>query len=374
MPIREDAVAQAISFLQDPSVVAPVENKVSFLRSKNLTQEEIDTAFARAGSSGPVTASSSSSSPPAARPQQSYYEQYPSQPYGWQPPPPPPPPRRDWRDWFIMATVMGGVGYGLYFVSKRYLYPLVSPPTPEKLEQDKATVDEQFEKAFATLEQLAKDTEELKASEKERTDKLDKVLDELETFMRETKSTSRRHDDETDRLREDMKALKNVIPQSMQANKDFADNRLKEITGEVKSLKALINRRMSSAPSQSPAAGPAPGSLQLPNGNGGNSASELLRINPTANGSDINSAASSPGVDPIAKELGESRRAVSDENTSQNNRQDYLSSLANRSSPFSGMPASKAAIPAWQLAAAGGSEETSGSGSKGKDTAESGSS
>jgi hypothetical protein len=28
------------------------------------------------------------------------------------------PPKRDWRDWFIMATVMGGVGYGLYFVTK----------------------------------------------------------------------------------------------------------------------------------------------------------------------------------------------------------------------------------------------------------------
>ena len=28
------------------------------------------------------------------------------------------PPKRDWRDWFIMATVMGGVGYGLYTVTK----------------------------------------------------------------------------------------------------------------------------------------------------------------------------------------------------------------------------------------------------------------
>lgn len=28
------------------------------------------------------------------------------------------PPKRDWRDWFIMATVMGGVGYGLYSVAK----------------------------------------------------------------------------------------------------------------------------------------------------------------------------------------------------------------------------------------------------------------
>ena len=28
------------------------------------------------------------------------------------------PPRRDWRDWFIMATVTGGVSYGLYTVAK----------------------------------------------------------------------------------------------------------------------------------------------------------------------------------------------------------------------------------------------------------------
>ena len=27
-------------------------------------------------------------------------------------------PKRDWRDWFIMATMMGGMGYGLYFIAK----------------------------------------------------------------------------------------------------------------------------------------------------------------------------------------------------------------------------------------------------------------
>ena len=27
-------------------------------------------------------------------------------------------PRRDWRDWFVMATVTGGVSYGLYTVAK----------------------------------------------------------------------------------------------------------------------------------------------------------------------------------------------------------------------------------------------------------------
>ena len=27
-------------------------------------------------------------------------------------------PKRDWRDWFIMATVTTGVGYGMYEIAK----------------------------------------------------------------------------------------------------------------------------------------------------------------------------------------------------------------------------------------------------------------
>jgi peroxin-14 len=27
-------------------------------------------------------------------------------------------PRRDWRDWFIMATVVSGVSYGIYSLGK----------------------------------------------------------------------------------------------------------------------------------------------------------------------------------------------------------------------------------------------------------------
>ncbi|KAI2468329.1 peroxisomal membrane anchor protein conserved region-domain-containing protein [Annulohypoxylon bovei var. microspora] len=364
MAIREDIVASAISFLQDPNVASsPTENKLSFLRSKNLTPEEIDVAFARSGS--PSDSYSTSSPPPqytsspAQRQQQ--YGQYQTQPYGWEAPPPEPP-KRDWRDWFIMATVVGGVGYGLYFMSKRYIYPLVSPPTPDKLEQDKTNVDEQFEKAFATLDQLAKDTDELKTSEKERTEKLDKVLDELDIFMRDTKSASRRHEDETDRLREEMKALKSVIPKSMTANRDFTDNRLKDISNEVKSLKSLISQRMNNSGSTpTPALNVSRPTPPVPsistNGfllpTGGNIAP------PTASG------ASTPGIDFMAKEIGDAKQALREENSSppsgtstSSSRQDYLSALGGRNSPFgSGSPATpKASIPAWQLAASGKGE------------------
>jgi len=82
-----------------------------------LTQEEVDTALARAGGDPVPTANYSSyarQQQVAGQLQPGYggYQQYP-----WQQPPPPEVPRRDWRDWFIMATVMGGVMHGLYFVA-----------------------------------------------------------------------------------------------------------------------------------------------------------------------------------------------------------------------------------------------------------------
>ncbi|XDG05773.1 hypothetical protein ABKA04_005388 [Annulohypoxylon sp. FPYF3050] len=369
MAIREDIVASAISFLQDPNVASsPTENKLSFLRSKNLTQEEIDVAFARSSSpsdsyTSPSTTSTTTPpprySPPAQR--QPQYGQYQTQPYGWEAPPPEPP-KRDWRDWFIMATVVGGVGYGLYFMSKRYIYPLVSPPTPEKLEQDKSNVDEQFEKAFATLEQLAKDTDELKASEKERTEKLDKVLDELDTFMRDTKSASRRHEDETERLREEMKGLKAIIPKSMQANKDFTDNKLKDISNEVKSLKSLISQRMNNSGST-----PTP-SLSI---NRPTPPVPAISTNgfllPTGGNIVPPSGPSTPGIDFMAKEIGDAKQALREEKdnssppsnaSTSSSRHDYLSALGDRNSPFgTGSPATpKASIPAWQMAASGKGE------------------
>ncbi|KAI0602143.1 peroxisomal membrane anchor protein conserved region-domain-containing protein [Biscogniauxia sp. FL1348] len=362
MPIREDIVSSAVTFLQDPNVAtSPIENKLSFLRSKNLTQEEVEAAFARTGSAPPPASTPVTSAPSQqlsravqSQPQpQPYYGQYQQQPppYGWQPPPPEPP-KRDWRDWFIMATVVGGVSYGLYFVTKRYLYPLVAPPTPEKLEQDKMTVDEQFEKAFATIEQLMKDTETLKTSEQERTEKLDKAIEELEGFMREAQSARRRQDDETERLREDMKALKGIIPKSMATNKDFTDSRLREISNEVKSLKALIGQRINPNPPQ------ANTSIYMRPTNSNTApvspavaAASTIPATPATPAPAVTAAAPEAAAATAApKENGEVKKEEGA--ASSTNKQDYLATLNGRSSPFgSGMPAGKASIPAWQMAA-----------------------
>src|ERR1700761_8917064 len=123
------------------------------------------------------------------------------------------------------------------------------PPTPERLEQDKKAIDEQFERAFALVEQLAKDTEVLKAAEQERTQRLDAALSELETVMQDLKSSNRRREDEASRVRDDVQGLKDSLPKALDSQRELTDTRLKEVNAELKSLKALIAQRMNPAAS-----------------------------------------------------------------------------------------------------------------------------
>ncbi|KAJ5439939.1 uncharacterized protein N7458_010937 [Penicillium daleae] len=239
MAPREELIASAVTFLQDPSVASsPIEKRVAFLQSKNLTQEEVDLALSRVGedpvaaaaASGTVSAPSQYTSQQVAyRPPSQSPQGYGYPPYNqWQPPPEPP--KRDWRDWFIMATVMGGVGYGLYFVGK--------------LEQDKENIDEQFSRAFDLIEQLSTDTAALKAAEDARTERLDSALKDVENLVADLKNASRRRDDETRRISDEVKSLKDAIPKALEGAREGNENRLKELGSELKSLKVLLGNRL----------------------------------------------------------------------------------------------------------------------------------
>lgn len=186
----------------------------------------------------------------------------------------------------------------------------------------------------------------LKESEAARTAKLDKVIEELETFVRESKSASRRQEDETERLRDDVKNIADSIPKSMAAHKKFTDNRLKEISNEVTSLKSLISQRMNPAP--------APTGLTATYNSG---ASAQLRPS-SAHAASVSSAVTTPSSEVKENGIlnGESStaqgEAMTNASTPTPSKQDYISSLGGRSSPFgSGAPAAKASIPSWQMAA-----------------------
>lgn len=242
MAIRENIVASAVNFLQDPNVTgSPIENRIAFLHSKNLTKEEIDVALERASSdsSFPTYANHDTrqqtiySTPSLGR-----YQQFP-----WQPTLPP---KRDWRDWFIATTIISSLGYGLYVLVNRYVYPIIAPPTAPQIEQDKKAIDESFEKVFSLLDQLAKDTEDLKLSEQNRTSKLDVALNEVESTLSNLKSSSRRREEESRRITDEVHGLRNLIPKAMEEQKETTESQLKELNAELKSLKLLLGQRINS--------------------------------------------------------------------------------------------------------------------------------
>ncbi|CAG8973492.1 hypothetical protein HYALB_00002817 [Hymenoscyphus albidus] len=326
MAIREDIVASAVTFLQDPSVSgSPIESRIAFLQSKNLTQEEVDTALARAnGESVPPVNQSGYAPPPQinrqAQPNYGNYQQYPLQP------PPPELPKRDWRDWFIMATVMGGVGYGLYFVAKRYVYPVIAPPTAPQLEQDKQAIDDQFEKAFTLLDQLSKDTDALKTSEQARTERLDAALTEVEGVIGELKNSSRRRKEESRNISDEVRLLKDLIPRAMDGQKQSTDTRLRELNTELKSLKTLMGQRLN------------PPSTSGPGSYGRSSGISVLNatVTPTNPSSNATTNTESATPTPVSASNGANSEGVAS---------------IRSGSPFgTGMPAGKAAIPSWQLA------------------------
>lgn len=128
--------------------------------------------------------------------------------------------------------------------TQRYISPLIAPPTPPQLEQDKESIDEQFSRAFALIDQLSTDTAALKAAEDARTERLDTALKDVETLVADLKTSSRRRDDETRRISDEVKSLKDAIPKALEGAREGNENRLKELGTELKSLKVLLGNRL----------------------------------------------------------------------------------------------------------------------------------
>lgn len=231
---------------------------------------------------------------------------------------------------------------------QRYVYPIIAPPTPPVLEQDKAAIDTSFDKAFSLLDQLAKDTDALKSSEQARTERLDVALTEVESVISELKTASRRREDESRRISDEVRGLKDLIPKAMEGQKELTDTRLKELNSELKSLKTLMGQRMNPpATTSSTTFARSPGV--------GASSPTTVQSTPLAN-----PASSSDTATPKPASVSSATGIES------------VASLQGRSSsPFNtGAPPGRAAIPVWQMAAANKSSSSGGSGAAGNSSQE----
>lgn len=346
---REELVNSAVTFLQDPSTAnAPLDKRIQFLQSKNLTQEEIDLALSRAGDDQKPPPQNAPYYPPQQQPPNPY--QRPPPQYGYNPymewqPPPPELPKRDWRDWFIMATVVGGASFGLYTLANRYIKPLIAPPTPPQLEQDKAAIDEQFSRAFALLDTLSDDTAALKQAEEARTHRLDTALTEVESVIAELKSASRRREDESRRISEEVRGMKDGIPKAIDSVREGSEKRLKELGKELGSLKLLMGNRFGTNPVPTPASG---------HGLAARSPAEGL----TRSASAVIVPEAGSGFDARLKQNEDKSRTAMTSGGSANSTNPWSSYSATAAAPSRANGAlrsfdaiGKAAIPAWQMAA-----------------------
>ncbi|KAF9538725.1 peroxisomal membrane protein pex14 [Mortierella hygrophila] len=262
---REDILASAVKFLQDPNVQASsLGKKVAFLESKGLTSEEIEEAMQRANGAAPAAAAAVSQALVPGQPQQQQMMPYPGQQVMMAPPPLPP--KYDWKDMFIAAVVAGGFSYGMWQVAKKVVGPKLQWPSQEDLETDKKKLDEQFdeiEKSLAEVKDstttVAKNVEEQTANVKESLEGMGGVLDGM-------KINDEKREQELSGLKTDIENIKTMIPKLMEKNKESQANVLNELQSEIKSLKSLLLNRRAPGPGApgSPVVGASAGSASAP--------------------------------------------------------------------------------------------------------------
>jgi peroxin-14 len=230
-----------------------------------------------------------------------------------------------------MATVVGGAGYGLWMLAERYVKPLIAPPTPPQLEQDKNAIDEQFNKAFALLDTLSTDTTALKEAEEQRTKRLDSAISDIESVITDLKAANSRREDDSRRMEAEIKTMKDSLPRSIDNVKDASERQLKELSTELQSLKALMSNRMGVAPTSS-----------LPKTQPANIASVTPSAQTPASETAPGSSANATGVNAAGK-VPSFAMPTSSTNASTSPRPTATTPMATGGS--------RAAIPAWQMAA-----------------------
>lgn len=251
---RAQLIASAVSFLRDPATASsPLAQRIAFLESKGLAQPDIELALQQAGAPAPA--------PPYPGARGGYPGPHSSSsPYGgnhlneFQ---------RDWRDWFIMGVVGGGVGWlavklaqvrsgsllplerggrdaasqgprlceehsqasrecmltpRVHPVAQKFLVPHLQPPTETDLEASQRALEAKYDEAAELLKTLQDSTDAVAASLDEQKRDIDKELDEVRGAVKEMREGEKKRDEwaqSVGRQVDDMvKSLPGVRPSS----------------------------------------------------------------------------------------------------------------------------------------------------------------
>ncbi|KAI9596807.1 peroxisomal membrane anchor protein conserved region-domain-containing protein [Syncephalis fuscata] len=243
--MREELVSSAVNFLQDAKVQsASMAKKVSFLESKGMTSDEIQEAMRRAGGggggSGGNTAMNSNNNN-----SQAMMSAVPAGygPVMMQAPPPPPPPALGWKDYFIAAVVIGGVGYGAAMIAKRYVGPMFNWPKKNELDEDKRRFEEAFDKAKEALDDMAKTTQATREQMEKRADSIEQVVAQTKEVLEELGQREEKREKELNSVREELDRVRNALPKILEQSKESHSMVLTDLQSEIRSLKGLLANR-----------------------------------------------------------------------------------------------------------------------------------
>jgi len=154
----------------------------------------------------------------------------------------------DWRDYFIAAVLIGGIGYAIAVVAKKYLVPLLRTPTANELENDKKALSNQFTTATERLDLVKQDTLVVRQQIEEQSLSVKQSLDTLNAVLEDLKQQEIKRDVEIKSLREEIDTVKDLIPKILEKSKDTQTQSLLELQQELKSLKSLILNRRTTTP------------------------------------------------------------------------------------------------------------------------------
>ncbi|EIW69314.1 hypothetical protein TREMEDRAFT_30508 [Tremella mesenterica DSM 1558] len=230
-PTRPDLIHNAVLFLSDPKVIpSSHESKVEFLRSKGLTDLEIEQSFGRASNSPPP--------PPPPAPPRTFgsYE-----PYGFDMRPVQP--RRDWRDMFIMAVISGGVVYGLTALARKYLLPHLQPPSSTSFQTTSSSLSDQYSSVQSALEELSTRTSDLQISLDEDRSRVNSVIGQAEDAVKAVQEGEKRWRDDLREMRGEVDGIRELVPKMIEKHSVTQSAALADLQSELRSLRSLLSSK-----------------------------------------------------------------------------------------------------------------------------------
>ncbi|BGP58142.1 hypothetical protein JCM8202_006156 [Rhodotorula sphaerocarpa] len=236
---RAQLVASAVSFLADPQTASsPLAQRIAFLESKGLNQNEIQIALQQASAGGPVPPGAGAGS--GGAPPRGYYGRYGggggAGPHALEY-------QRDWRDWFVMAVVGGGVGWLAVKLAQKFLVPHLQPPTETDLEASQKALEAKYDEAAALLQTLQESTDAVATSLDEQRSEIDKEIEQVREAVREMREGEKKRDEWAQNIGRQVDEMARSLPGLLDKQASAQSSSLTDLQTELRSLKSLLIAR-----------------------------------------------------------------------------------------------------------------------------------